>query len=98
MSESIEADEMELEKLREGGLRSGSFQGLLWTQWLTSINDNVFRWFVVGVGKAQLLPEYSTAILVYGAILFTLPYIMFCLLYTSPSPRDQRGSRMPSSA
>ena len=21
-----------------------------------------------------------------------------CLLYTSPSPRDQRGSRMPSSA
>ena len=24
--------------------------------------------------------------------------IMPCLLYTSPSPRDQRGSRMPSSA
>ena len=23
---------------------------------------------------------------------------MGCLLYTSPSPRDQRGSRMPSSA
>ena len=22
----------------------------------------------------------------------------YCLLYTSPSPRDQRGSRMPSSA
>ena len=31
----------------------------------------------------------------------TLSYlsnIRFCLLYTSPSPRDQRGSRMPSSA
>ena len=27
---------------------------------------------------------------------FELPQI--CLLYTSPSPRDQRGSRMPSSA
>ena len=26
----------------------------------------------------------------------TLSY--YCLLYTSPSPRDQRGSRMPSSA
>ena len=26
----------------------------------------------------------------------TLP--VTCLLYTSPSPRDQRGSRMPSSA
>ena len=24
--------------------------------------------------------------------------VNYCLLYTSPSPRDQRGSRMPSSA
>ena len=24
--------------------------------------------------------------------------VFICLLYTSPSPRDQRGSRMPSSA
>ena len=24
--------------------------------------------------------------------------VFLCLLYTSPSPRDQRGSRMPSSA
>ena len=26
------------------------------------------------------------------------PVLGTCLLYTSPSPRDQRGSRMPSSA
>ena len=26
------------------------------------------------------------------------PFFRACLLYTSPSPRDQRGSRMPSSA
>ena len=26
------------------------------------------------------------------------PEVVTCLLYTSPSPRDQRGSRMPSSA
>ena len=26
------------------------------------------------------------------------PMLDTCLLYTSPSPRDQRGSRMPSSA
>ena len=26
------------------------------------------------------------------------PLVATCLLYTSPSPRDQRGSRMPSSA
>ena len=25
-------------------------------------------------------------------------HLLTCLLYTSPSPRDQRGSRMPSSA
>ena len=25
-------------------------------------------------------------------------FVGICLLYTSPSPRDQRGSRMPSSA
>ena len=29
-------------------------------------------------------------------VLLVRPYT--CLLYTSPSPRDQRGSRMPSSA
>ena len=28
----------------------------------------------------------------------TETYMSVCLLYTSPSPRDQRGSRMPSSA
>ena len=34
----------------------------------------------------------GTAALVAGAVSSD------CLLYTSPSPRDQRGSRMPSSA
>ena len=29
--------------------------------------------------------------------LMSIPYI-FCLLYTSPSPRDRTRSRMPSSA
>ena len=29
---------------------------------------------------------------------YELPLNEVCLLYTSPSPRDQRGSRMPSSA
>ena len=76
MSESVRADKSNHD-IRAGGLKSASFQGLLWTQWLTSINDNVFRWFVVGVGKDQFLPEYSGKILVYGAILFTLPYILF---------------------
>ena len=29
---------------------------------------------------------------------FIFAIYLICLLYTSPSPRDQRGSRMPSSA
>ena len=29
---------------------------------------------------------------------YAVNVFLFCLLYTSPSPRDQRGSRMPSSA
>ena len=38
-----------------------------------------------GAGLCDITP---TILALYG----------FCLLYTSPSPRDQRGSRMPSSA
>ena len=46
------------------------------------------------------VPDRITVLLALGI----LPYIAWampnklCLLYTSPSPRDQRGSRMPSSA
>ena len=40
------------------------------------------------------------ATLVHFTIYYTTVYGVSstCLLYTSPSPRDQRGSRMPSSA
>ena len=34
----------------------------------------------------------------HAIIALSLGEIKVCLLYTSPSPRDQRGSRMPSSA
>ena len=44
----------------------------------------------------------DTALLRPSVIAFGIPgsRVLFqtCLLYTSPSPRDQRGSRMPSSA
>ena len=47
------------------------------------------------VTAISLMPLSSaSAILQAGPLLVTLG----CLLYTSPSPRDQRGSRMPSSA
>ena len=34
----------------------------------------------------------------FSTQIFTNGTLITCLLYTSPSPRDQRGSRMPSSA
>ena len=53
----------------------------------------------VGIGQGG--PFATERIQVFGHL--TLSEIgggpaNICLLYTSPSPRDQRGSRMPSSA
>ena len=42
-------------------------------------------------GVLGIKREYSSYIIVRN-------WASVCLLYTSPSPRDQRGSRMPSSA
>ena len=48
-------------------------------------------------GWSQLTPNLWA--LIVGSSIFILGgYFFSCLLYTSPSPRDQRGSRMPSSA
>ena len=55
----------------------------------------------------RIIPTTATAKFLRGAgliakfyqnKLFVLVKHLDCLLYTSPSPRDQRGSRMPSSA
>lgn len=59
------------------GLKSAAFQGLLWTQFFGAINDNVFRWFVIGIGKTQFLPENLTKLLVIGSSFFIVPYILF---------------------
>ena len=43
-------------------------------------------------------PNDSLAIASSGVLYSDITNPSYCLLYTSPSPRDQRGSRMPSSA
>ena len=43
-----------------------------------------------------VLPQYDVAF--YTKLFKAIKQHRPCLLYTSPSPRDQRGSRMPSSA
>ena len=47
--------------------------------------------------NAPTLWNFDFSLQMYGAI-FMMAGAYTCLLYTSPSPRDQRGSRMPSSA
>ena len=50
--------------------------------------------FLCGVGLAGLPTGMFKIVGVHPIIELR----QTCLLYTSPSPRDQRGSRMPSSA
>ena len=49
--------------------------------------------------QASVSSILAAATIRNGVVEMDIPYASFsCLLYTSPSPRDQRGSRMPSSA
>ena len=47
---------------------------------------------------AKLIEDGKLSVRVPKKGIFHEKWILACLLYTSPSPRDQRGSRMPSSA
>ena len=57
------------------------------------------------IGPGQFMSGVKILVII-AVVLAILPAFVpalvmlniFCLLYTSPSPRDQRGSRMPSSA
>ena len=56
---------------------------------------------VRGIPHVSLMPVHSYEVeMIYLLIdpITERTQSSICLLYTSPSPRDQRGSRMPSSA
>ena len=58
-------------------------------------------WWLLAQGTTPLVAaavSTTVAALITGAFHHDGLADMACLLYTSPSPRDQRGSRMPSSA
>ena len=58
--------------------------------------DTILSWTnLVGSAYVSLLKVIIMPLILVAMIAAVL---RFCLLYTSPSPRDQRGSRMPSSA
>ena len=52
------------------------------------------------ISYTSIEPYVATGIMLTknGELIASMPLHNVCLLYTSPSPRDQRGSRMPSSA
>ena len=55
-------------------------------------------WNICGYGDLELVRQLSGLDSLKSCEIFVLGGLFNCLLYTSPSPRDQRGSRMPSSA
>ena len=66
------------------------------TAWTAELNNGL-RMPVLGYGTYKL-KEDQVGGCVRKAVDVGYKLIDTCLLYTSPSPRDQRGSRMPSSA
>ena len=75
------------------------FKGLDKILELLRKNESYATFFTVG----ELLesnPEIFDKIIAEGHEIgfHTMKHTRFCLLYTSPSPRDISGSRMPSSA
>ena len=56
-------------------------------------------WDSLTIDMQHGLVDYTNAMPMMQVISATeVVPLASCLLYTSPSPRDQRGSRMPSSA
>ena len=75
-------------------MRSGVFT---MPEFLEKRFDSRSRWFLSLFSIiAYVLTKVSVTIYAGGVVVSQL--LDICLLYTSPSPRDQRGSRMPSSA
>ena len=62
-------------------------------------NDDTIRFYSAGNLIASITQsQFNVAKINVDSIQIDGNTISTCLLYTSPSPRDQRGSRMPSSA
>ena len=76
MSESVADDAVAEKDLRSSSLLSVSFVGLLLTQLLTAINDNIFRWLVIGIGKDYVPKDQHEVVLMLGTVCFVAPYLV----------------------
>ena len=61
---------------------------------IDSLDEKILELISDRARCAEEVARVKMATLAEGEV----PVFYRCLLYTSPSPRDQRGSRMPSSA
>ncbi len=59
-----------------GKLLSRSFLGLLVTQFLVALNDNMFRWLVVPIGKDLVGPEKEALAISGGLACFVAPFLL----------------------
>jgi len=57
-------------------LRSRSFLGLVATQFLGAMNDNIFRWLAVWIGKELVGKQYESAAVSAGLALLVLPFML----------------------
>jgi acyl-[acyl-carrier-protein]-phospholipid O-acyltransferase/long-chain-fatty-acid--[acyl-carrier-protein] ligase len=66
-------------------LVSAGFFGLLATQFLTALNDNIFRWLVIGIGKDHVARAQSAGasgwltddnVLMAGTLFLVAPYLV----------------------
>ena len=63
------------------------------------LDASIMRGSDLEAGAVAGISFTKNPILAAEQVMLNSPHVMLaCLLYTSPSPRDQRGSRMPSSA
>ena len=77
---------MKVQPLREGALQ---VQVVVPSRVVAPVIRGLVRRHTARVAPAEV-PRHVVGVVLTEAEV--------CLLYTSPSPRDQRGSRMPSSA
>lgn len=75
---------MTMKPASEKRLRSLSFVGYLAMTFLTAVNDSMFRWLIVPVGKQQFtqkfgwsIEEANTIVLSLGLGCFILPFVIF---------------------
>ncbi len=61
---------------KPGTIRTRGFWGLFLTQFLGAMNDNMFRWLIVPVGKDIVGPENAPIVLALGGAVFVLPFLV----------------------